>query len=52
MRSPMAAPRVAATQQATTTTYVGATLGITCASTGPRRVKIYDLLIGTNGTPR
>jgi len=39
------------TQQPTTTTYVGAIAGITCASTGPRRVKIYDLLIGTNGTP-
>jgi hypothetical protein len=39
------------TQQATTTTFAGALIGITCASTGPRRNKIYDVLIGTNGTP-
>ena len=40
------------TQQATTTTYVGALLGLSCVTTTQvRRFKIYDLLIGTNGTP-
>ena len=40
----------AGTQQATGTAYVGALLGITTLTT-LRRGKIYDLLIGTNGTP-
>ena len=40
----------AGTQQATATTYVGALLGLTTLTT-LRRGKIYDLLIGTNGTP-
>lgn len=39
------------TQQNMTTTYVGALLGLTCPSAAPRRFKIYDVLIGTNGTP-
>jgi len=40
------------TQQATTTTYVGALLGLSCVTTTQvRRFKIYDVLIGTNGTP-
>lgn len=39
------------TQQATTTTYVGAILGLTSSQTTPRRFKVYDVLIGTNGTP-
>ncbi len=39
------------TQQPTTAAYTGALIGITAASTGPRRNKIYDILIGTNGTP-
>ena len=41
----------AGTQQATTTTYVSPILVSGCATSGPRRGKIYDLLIGTNGTP-
>lgn len=41
----------AGTQQATATAYTGAILGITGANTAPRRNKIYDVLIGTNGTP-
>ena len=40
----------AGTQQATATAYVGALLGITTLTT-LRRGKIYDLLVGTNGTP-
>lgn len=39
------------TQQPTTTTYVGAILGLTSSSVTARRFKIYDVLIGTNGTP-
>jgi hypothetical protein len=39
------------TQQNMTTTYVGAVIGLTCPSAAPRRFKIYDVLIGTNGTP-
>ena len=39
------------TQQPTATTYVGSVLGVTGANSSPRRVKVYDLLIGTNGTP-
>lgn len=39
------------TQQPTTTTYVGALIGLTGANSAPRRIKIYDVLIGTNGTP-
>ncbi len=38
------------TQQTTATTYGGAVLGMTAAAT-PRRGKVYDILIGTNGTP-
>jgi hypothetical protein len=38
------------TQQPTATAYVGAILGMT-AATSPHRIKIYDVLIGTNGTP-
>lgn len=41
----------AGTQQPTTTSYVGALIGLTGANSAPRRIKIYDLLIGTNGTP-
>lgn len=41
----------AGTQQNLTTTYVGAIIGLTGANSAPRRIKIYDLLIGTNGTP-
>src|SRR5882762_6129799 len=29
----------------------GALLGLTGANAAPRRIKIYDVLIGTNGTP-
>lgn len=39
------------TQQALTTTYVGSIIGLTGANASPRRGKIYDVLIGTNGTP-
>jgi len=39
------------TQQATTTTYVGALLGLSSSTATPRRFKIYDVLIGANGTP-
>lgn len=39
------------TQQSMTTTYVGALIGLTSSSATPRRLKVYDLLIGTNGTP-
>ena len=39
------------TQQPTATTYVGALIGIAGNGTTPRREKIYDVLIGTNGTP-
>ena len=41
----------AGTQQNMTTTYVGSLIGLTGANAAPRRVKIYDVLIGTNGTP-
>lgn len=41
----------AGTQQNMTTTYVGALLGMNSSSSVPRRGKVYDLLIGTNGTP-
>lgn len=41
----------AGTQQPTATTYVGALIGLTGANSAPRRIKIYDVLIGTNGTP-
>lgn len=41
----------AGTQQSLTTTYGGAIIGLTGANSAPRRIKIYDLLIGTNGTP-
>jgi len=39
------------TQQSMTTTYVGAILGLSSSTTTPRRFKIYDVLIGTNGVP-
>lgn len=39
------------TQQPTATTYVGALLGLTQLAATPRRIKVYDLLIGTNATP-
>lgn len=41
----------AGTQQATAATYVGSLLGLTGANAAPRRIKIYDVLIGTNGVP-
>lgn len=41
----------AGTQQATATAYGGALLGVNGPTSAPRRGKIYDLLIGTNGTP-
>jgi len=39
------------TQQPTAAAYTGALIGITAVSTAPTRIKLYDLLIGTNGTP-
>ena len=39
------------TQQATTTTYVSHILGAGAPTSTPRRGKLYDVLIGTNGTP-
>lgn len=39
------------TQQPTAAAYTGAILGATAAGTGPRRGKIYDVLVGTNGAP-
>ena len=39
------------TQQATATAYTGAILGVSAQGTTPRRIKVYDVLIGTNGTP-
>ncbi len=41
----------AGTQQNMTTTYVGSLIGLTGANSAPRRIKIYDVLIGTNTTP-
>lgn len=41
----------AGTQQAVTATYVNSLLATGAPTTTPRRGKIYDLLIGTNGTP-
>lgn len=41
----------AGTQQVTATTYISAILATGAPVTAPRRGKIYDLLIGTNGTP-
>jgi hypothetical protein len=41
----------AGTQQNLTTVYQSAVIGLTGANANPRRFKIYDLLIGTNGTP-
>lgn len=38
------------TQQATTTTYVGPLVSLVAGTTA-RRIKLYDILIGTNGTP-
>jgi len=41
----------AGTQQSMTTTYVGSLIGLTGANSAPRRIKIYDVLLGTDGTP-
>ena len=41
----------AGTQQNMTTTYVGSLLGLTGANAAPRRGKIYDFLLGTDGVP-
>ena len=41
----------AGTQQATATAYTGALLGVNGPTSAPRRGKVYDVLIGTNGTP-
>lgn len=41
----------AGTQQAMSTAYVGSIIGLSGANTAPRRIKVYDVLIGTNGTP-
>lgn len=40
----------AGTQQATATTYVGPLVSMVNSAT-VRRIKLYDILIGTNGTP-
>src|SRR6266446_5665675 len=39
------------TQQPTTAAYTGAVVGLASSTTTPRRFKVYDVLIGTNGTP-
>src|SRR6266478_7083148 len=39
------------TQQPTTAAYTGAVIGLASSTTTARRFKIYDVLIGTNGTP-
>lgn len=41
----------AGTQQATATAYAGALLGLNSSTSTPRRGKVYDVLVGTNGTP-
>jgi hypothetical protein len=41
----------AGTQQATAAAYAGAVLGLNSSTSVPVRSKVYDLLIGTNGTP-
>ena len=46
----------AGTQQNVTAAYAGPTLGLTCSTanggtTTFRRGKVYDILVGTNGTP-
>ena len=41
----------AGTQQATATTFISPLLVTGCPISVPRRGKLYDLLIGTNGTP-
>lgn len=41
----------AGTQQPLAATYTSAIIGLTGANSAPRRIKIYDLLIGVNGTP-
>lgn len=41
----------AGTQQATATAYGGAIVGMNAPTASPRRGKVYDVLIGTNGTP-
>jgi len=39
------------TQQPTAAAYTGALLGVTAGTPGGRRIKVYDVLIGTNGLP-
>jgi len=41
----------AGTQQSMGTAYAGSMIGLTGANSAPRRIKVYDVLIGTNGTP-
>ena len=41
----------AGTQQNITTTYVSGVIGLTGANASPRRNKIYDIMVGANGTP-
>lgn len=41
----------AGTQQNLTTTYVSAVLGVGSSTSTPRRIAIYDVLVGTDGTP-
>lgn len=41
----------AGTQQGTAAAYGGAIIGLTGANAAPRRIRVYDILIGTNGTP-
>jgi len=41
----------AGTQFSITTTYVGSILGVGSSTTILKRGKVYDVLIGTNGTP-
>lgn len=41
----------AGTQQATATAYAGAILGLNSSQSTPARGKVYDVLVGTNGTP-
>lgn len=39
------------TQQNMTTAYAGSIIGVSGANASPQRARIYDVLIGTNGTP-
>lgn len=41
----------AGTQQATAATYVGSVIGMTSSSATLRRGKVYNVIVGTNGTP-